>query len=291
MNFWRSSWILAFVIGCGQARESSPGMGGASGIGGDDGDAAVTLCNGDPGYRLQYFTLQDAESQRLWIKLRNGAQFLHIKGDCTYVARLGEIDRAPAVAGKLSPEEAAVLAEDLQLDEFEALDGTISQTPGAHQPRSSVVFAGNHVGCHFDCQQEPYNNPEDQAAHAVLAPIFEKLLPWHERLATRGQPLAGDVRVAVIPINTDNWRFGTMEWPLERSPLDFLQQEGGSRMDVTIVSDPDAADLIKMRNETGSYPWGASPIEFEGSYYDVVIDELLPGESDEGSVLPDLTAD
>lgn len=303
MNTYHGSFVfaatLAAVTSCGQtgSREHTA-SGGSSNEntttveGGAPGGTLepVTLCNGDQSYGLQAYVASTVDSVALLVQIRNGGQFLHVRGDCTYFVQAGDVNLDPVMTGKLSEDEADQLAHDLQLSEFKTLDGTISQSPGSHQPRSIIAWSGKYVGCDADCKYDPYNNPTDQAAHELLAPIYEKLVRWRTALAERGVPLAGDVRVAVVAWSTDEWKLGTVEWPLNVSPLEYLIASDDLHPVASVVSGEDARSLIDLRNSKRNKPAGAqySTIEFDGRYYDVVIDETLPGENEVGTVLPDL---
>lgn len=284
--------VLVLASACGgkafiAEEEPTNGAEWSVGSGGDGSEpvAPVTLCDGSPGYRFFYFSYPGGMGGgSREIVFRNGHPFLHIMGDCTYFARVGDSHTAPTVTGRLTNEEAAAFVLDLRLSGLGALDGTRAHNGGDDTPSGYIVFAGSKIMCGFDCDWQSIRRDEEE--HAAIAPIFEKVVAWRDQLSARGQPLDGPVRVAVQFIDAEKWTFEAVEWPLQASPLEFSSSATDRYPQSYLVSGDAAQALRKLRAESGEFPFGFRPIELDGRYYDVVIDDALPGEDERGSVLP-----
>jgi hypothetical protein len=216
-------------------------LAGATSCSAGEDERGVSICDGSSDIRFaaKWIPL-GLISESEFFRSELGSRYVYVSGECDYWVLTqpeGKLDRTHA--GRLSPDEADELADDVGYDEFSTLEGVYVEQ-GAADGSAALFYDGRDViACYGSCPESPEG----------VQSARDSLTPWIERLWDQGAEYDGAVRLVVNRLD----RFDTAVWPLAW-PLNSIEYQPGvpaeSRSYVigssSLVADHD--DALQLRD-------------------------------------------
>lgn len=268
--------ILAGLCACADGGDPDPA--------GPSTSALRRICDGSDAITLA-FQIGGGGMPSLEQELtaRNGFSFLFVDGKCRFWSwGVGDPAALHAVAtGTLSPVEEASLREDIRYADWPTLAGEHAGG-GIADGSTRALSDGVHVIAS--------NAAEPPAA---VEEVLDNAYQWVDRLADRGAPMAGSVRILLQGSTADDRRFDTnpvSDWPLATDPATLVAPSdvsGRVLESSTLVTGADAELLRSLRQDAlGRASWSSEIFvqSSTGARYTLLVSDVLPFEDESGLV-------